>query len=284
MAVVNAFSVDVEDYFQVLNFQRRIPRSEWDGFPRRVGSNTRRILDLLDEADVRGTFFCLGWVAEREPDLIREIASRGHEIASHGYSHTPLRSLDSARLGEELRRSKLLLEECSGKAVTGFRAPSFSITRDTLWGLDVLIDEGYRYDSSVFPVRHPDYGIPGADARIHRLRAPSGREIVEFPMTVARWLGRTVPVAGGGYFRLLPFGVTRWGFAQANRSGRPGVFYLHPWEVDPGQPDLRSCTSRLGAFRHYTGLARTEPRLRRLLAAFRFAPLREVLALAGHEV
>lgn len=277
----NAFSVDVEDYYQVLNFQKGIPRSEWAGFEPRVGRNTRRILDLLEEAGIQATFFCLGCVAEREPALIREIAARGHEVASHGWSHRPLTDLGPGAFAEEARKSRAVLEDLGGQAVLGFRAPSFSITRRTEWAIDALIDAGYRYDSSVFPIRHPDYGIPGAALGIHRLAGPSGREIVEFPMTVARFLGRPVPVAGGGYFRLLPFFVTRWGLRHSNRHGRPGVFYIHPWEVDPEQPDLRARTSRLGAFRHYTGLARTEARLRRLFAAFPFAPLRDVLAASG---
>ena len=280
--VTNAFSVDVEDYYQVLVFQRGVERSEWEGFEPRVEGNTRRVLDLLDEHGVKGTFFCLGCVAEGHPDLVRDIARRGHEIASHGWSHTPVTRLDRDSFLDEATRSKALLEELTGSEVVGFRAPSFSIVEKTRWGLDVLLDAGYRYDSSIFPVRHPDYGIPGSPAGIHEIAAPSGRRIVEFPMTVVRALGRTVPVSGGGYFRLLPYGVTRWGIERANREQRPAVFYMHPWEIDPDQPDLRDRTSRLGAFRHYTGLERTLPRLHRLLTRFSFAPLRDVLAASGH--
>jgi polysaccharide deacetylase family protein (PEP-CTERM system associated) len=279
--VTNAFSVDVEDYYQVLVFQRGIPRSEWEGFPSRVEANTRRILDLLDEQGVKGTFFCLGCVAERHPDLVREIARRGHEVGSHGWSHTPITRLDPSSFSDEATRSKALLEDLSGSEVSGFRAPSFSIVEGTRWALDVLLDAGYGYDSSIFPVRHPDYGIPGSPTAIHRVATPSGRQILEFPMTVVRLWGRTVPVSGGGYFRLLPYGVTRWGIGRVNRERRPAVFYLHPWEVDPEQPDLRDRTSRLGAFRHYTGLRRTLPRLTRLLERFTFAPVRDVLAAAG---
>lgn len=277
--ITNAFTVDVEEYYQVYVFQGSIERASWSSFEPRVRESTGRILDLLEEAGHRGTFFCLGCVAEREPALIREIAARGHEVASHGWSHTPLTRLDVAAFRDEAERSRKLLEDLSGNAVEGFRAPSFSITPTTLWALDVLLDAGYRYDSSIFPVRHPDYGIPGAEERIHEVAAPSGRRILEFPMTVATFLGRRVPVSGGGYFRLLPFGVTRWGLRQVNRRGRPAVFYVHPWEVDPGQPDLRHHTSRLGALRHYTGLGRTRGRLRRLLKEFRFAPVREVLGM-----
>ncbi len=279
--VKNAFSVDVEDYYQVLNFQAGIPRSEWGSLPSRVTANTIRILDLLDSHGVKGTFFCLGCVAERDPALIREIAARGHEVASHGYSHTPLTKLSPEALRTELRDSKRCLEDLSGQVVLGFRAPSFSIVSSTQHGLDLLLDEGYRYDSSVFPVRHPDYGIPGAQEAIHDLTTPSGRTITEFPMTVARVWGQKIPVSGGGYFRLLPFLVTKFGLDRVNREGRPAVFYLHPWEVDPDQPDLRKRTSRLKAFRHYTNLRHTAARLDRLLGLFRFAPLREVLRDAG---
>ena len=279
--VLNAISVDVEDYYQVLNFQRGIERSEWDGFESRVERNTECALAIFEEAGVRGTFFILGCVAERHPDLVRRIAAGGHEVASHGWSHTPLTALSREACADELKRSKGLLEDLAGSPVLGFRAPSFSVTRETLWALDALLDAGYRYDSSVFPVRHPDYGIPGSREEIHRLESPSGREIVEFPMTVARWMGRAVPVSGGGYFRLLPYGVTRWGLRQVNARGRPAVFYLHPWELDPDQPDLRNRTSRFGAFRHYTGLRKTEARLRRLVGEFAFGTMDDALRARG---
>lgn len=279
--VLNAISVDVEDYYQVLNFQRGIDRAEWDGFESRVERNTECALEVFENAGVKGTFFILGCVAERHHDLVRRIASGGHEVASHGWSHTPITALSRDDCLDELKRSRAVLEDLSGATVLGFRAPSFSVTRDTLWALDALLDAGYAYDSSVFPVRHPDYGIPGSQEEIHRLSAPSGREIVEFPMTVAKLLGRPVPVSGGGYFRLLPYGVTRWGLRQVNRRERPAVFYLHPWELDPGQPDLRDRTSRFGAFRHYTGLRKTEARLRKLVAEFRFTTVRAVLEAQG---
>jgi len=279
--VVNAISVDVEDYYQVLNFQRRIDRSEWDRFQSRVERNTDTILQAFADAEVKGTFFMLGCVAERHPALVRRIVDGGHELASHGWSHAPLTSLTEPAALDEMVRSKALLEDLGGVEILGFRAPSFSVTKSTRWALDALLEAGYRYDSSVFPVRHPDYGVPDSEEGIHELAAPSGRTIVEFPMTVARFLGCAVPVAGGGYFRLLPYGVTRWGLRQVNRRGQPGVFYLHPWEVDPDQPDLRDRASRLGAFRHYAGLKKTEPRLRRLLAQFQFTSLHDVLVERG---
>ncbi|MAG58886.1 MAG: polysaccharide deacetylase family protein [Planctomycetes bacterium] len=279
--MLNAVSVDVEDYYQVYNF-RGIDRTHWDGFESRVEASTIRVLDILDAAGVKGTFFCLGCVADQHPSIIRTIAERGHEVASHGWSHTPIWDLEVDAFREEVVRTRALLEDLSGTEVIGFRAPSFSVTERTRWALDVLVETGHRYDSSIFPVRHPDYGIPGSEEGIHRLDTPGGASLVEFPMTVARFLGRTIPVSGGGYFRLLPFSITRWGLRQANRKGRPAVFYLHPWEVDPDQPDLRDRTSRLGAFRHYTGLRRTEPRLRKLLKMFRFTSLRDVLERGGH--
>lgn len=280
-AVRNAFSLDVEDYFMVLNFQRGLSRERWKEMPARVAIGTDRVLEALDRVGAKGTFFILGCVAREHPDLVRRIAAEGHEIASHGWSHAPLFELDRVKLFGELHRSKELLEDLSGQEVIGFRAPSFSVRPDTLWALDVLLEAGYRYDSSVFPVRHPDYGIPTAPLTPHRMETPSGATIAEFPMTVARFLGRNVPVSGGGYFRLLPYGITRWGLAQVEREGRPAVFYLHPWELDPDQPDLREHTSRLGALRHYTRLSQTESRLERLLGTFRFTTVRAVLEAEG---
>lgn len=278
----HALSVDVEEHFQVLNFQRGIPATRWSEHPSRVADNTRRILDALDRRETRATFFCLGWVAERHPDLVPEIAARGHEVGSHGWSHAPLTRLDEATLAEELLRSREILRAQSGQEVIGFRAPSFSVVPRTLWALDVLLDCGYRYDSSMFPTRHPDYGMPGVDLAPHRAETPSGRSICEFPMTVAPLpLGRKLPVSGGGYFRLFPLALTRWGLHRVERRQRPVVFYLHPWEVDPEQPDLRAHTSRLGAFRHYTGLRRTLPRLERLLQEFSFGTCEEVLTARG---
>jgi polysaccharide deacetylase family protein (PEP-CTERM system associated) len=182
---------------------------------------------------------------------------------------------------DDVRRTRALLEDLSGTAVAGFRAPSFSIRKDTLWALDEIVDAGYAYDSSIFPIRRPDYGIPDAARDPGVLRTPSGRSIVELPLTVAAFLGRAIPVSGGGYFRMFPFAVTRWGFAKANRQGRPGVFYMHPWEIDSAQPDLRHRTNALGAFRHYVGVKGAAAKLDKLLSAFRFCPAREVLSARG---
>ncbi len=274
--MLHAFSVDVEDYFQVLNFARRLPREDWAKMPSRVVANTQRVLNLLDEHQVRGTFFVLGCVAREHPGLVRDIAARGHEVASHGMSHRALHDLDPASFLVEAGDSRRLLEDLAGAPVRGFRAPSFSITRKTWWALDALLEAGYAWDSSIFPVRHPDYGVPDAPRDIHVVHEAGGRQLIEFPMASARVVGCTLPVSGGGYFRVLPYAVTRFGLRRIARE-RPFVFYLHPWETDPEQPDLRHCASRLGALRHYTGLHRTMPRLQRLLQEFRFTTVSEVI-------
>lgn len=279
-AIVNAFTVDVEDYFQVAALAPAIERASWSQRESRVERNTGVLLDLLAARGIHGTFFVLGWIAERHPGLIRRIAAAGHEIACHGFSHQLIYDQTPDEFREETARSKGMLEELSGAAVIGYRAASFSITRRSLWALDVLIDQGFKYDSSIFPIRHDRYGIPGADPRPAALAAPSGRMLVEFPMSAASYLGIKVPVSGGGYFRLLPYFLTRSGLRQINGAGgRPFAFYLHPWEVDPGQPRVR--VGWLSRLRHYTNLRRCESRLRRLLEEFHFAPMREVLEAAG---
>ncbi len=276
---INAFSVDVEDYFQVAALAAAVSRDSWPDRESRVARNTDRILALLEERGVRGTFFVLGWIAERHPMLVRRIAAAGHEIASHGYSHQLIYTQSQAEFRAETIRSKHVLEDLCGTAVIGYRAASFSITQRSLWALDVLAELGFRYDSSIFPIRHDRYGIPGAAEGPGPLTTPSGATLIEFPMCAARWFGLRVPVSGGGYFRLLPLSVTRWGLRQINARGRPFTFYLHPWEIDPGQPRFE--VSRLSRFRHYTNLHCCEARLRRLLAEFSFAPMREVLASYG---
>jgi polysaccharide deacetylase family protein (PEP-CTERM system associated) len=279
-AIVNAFTVDVEDYFQVAALAPAIERASWPQRESRVERNTGVLLDLLAERGIHGTFFVLGWIAERHPRLIRRIAAEGHEIACHGFSHQLVYEQTPDEFREESARSKAILEDLCGAAVIGYRAASFSITRRSLWALDVLIDLGFKYDSSIFPIRHDRYGIPGADPRPAALTAPSGRTLVEFPMSAASYLGVKVPVSGGGYFRLLPYFLTRSGLRQINlRHRRPFTFYLHPWEVDPDQPRVR--VGWLSRFRHYTNLHRCESRLRRLLGEFRFAPMREVLESTG---
>jgi polysaccharide deacetylase family protein (PEP-CTERM system associated) len=277
---INAFSVDVEDYFQVAALAPAIARSTWEQRESRVERNTDLLLDLLAESGIRGTFFVLGWIAERYPALIRRIAAANHEIASHGFSHRLIYTQSPAEFREETIRSKGLLEDLVGTAVVGYRAASFSITKRSLWALDVLIDAGFQYDSSVFPIVHDRYGIPGAAADPGPISAPSGRTLLEFPMSAATFYGVKVPVSGGGYFRLLPYWVTRAGLRQINELyQRPFIFYLHPWEIDPAQP--RVAVRWLSRLRHYTNLDICEQRLRHLLREFRFGTTLEVLQSTG---
>lgn len=277
---VNAFTIDVEDYFQVAALAGAISRESWPTREYRVEGNTERILKLLADKKVHGTFFVLGWVAEKSPQLVRRIADAGHEIACHGFSHQLIYSQAQPVFREETLRAKHHLEDVIGQAVTGYRAASFSITRESLWALDVLIDAGFEYDSSVFPIHHDRYGIPGASPEPGTIVAPSQRSLVEFPMSAAKFFGVQVPVSGGGYFRILPYWVTRTGLKQINEQvGRPFTFYLHPWEVDPGQPRFK--VSAFSRFRHYTNLDRCEARLRRVLGDFSFATMREVLEMRG---
>jgi polysaccharide deacetylase family protein (PEP-CTERM system associated) len=279
-SLLNAFSVDVEDYFQVAALASAIPRESWSSREYRVEANTDVILQLCAEKKVRGTFFILGWVAEKSPHLVKRIAGAGHEIACHGFSHQLIYSQTQEVFREETLRAKRFLEDVIGKPVTGYRAASFSITRDSLWALDVLIDAGFEYDSSVFPIRHDRYGIPGASPEPGRIMAPSKRTLVEFPMSAAKFFGVQVPVSGGGYFRILPYWVTRAGLKQINeKAGRPFTFYLHPWEVDPEQPRVK--VGAFSRFRHYTNLHRCEARLRRVLGDFRFGTMRQVLEQRG---
>jgi len=266
--VVNAFTVDVEDYFQVSAFEKVVSPEQWPFFEHRVAANTDRLLGLLAERGVRATFFVLGWVAEREPALVRKIASEGHELASHGHSHRLVYEQAPAEFREDVRRSKGTLEALTGRPVLGYRAPSFSITRRSLWALDVLAQEGFTWDASVFPIRHDRYGIPEAPRHPHQIRPG----LIEVPASTVRVAGTNLPIAGGGYFRVFPLSWTRWGIRRINSAeGMPVVFYLHPWELDPGQPRLAG--PWLSRFRHYRNLHRTEARLRRLLSEFAFDTL-----------
>ena len=276
MALTNAMTVDVEDYFHVSVFDDVVPRERWPSMESRVVASTERLLDLFAEFEVRGTFFVLGWVAERYGSLVRTIATRGHEVASHGYGHRLVYTQTPEAFREDVKRAKGLLEDASGAPVRGYRAPSFSVTRRSLWALDVLWDEGYRYDASIFPIRHDRYGIPDAPRWPHSMTTAGG-QIFEVPGSTVRLGGANLPVAGGGYFRILPYSWTRWGIGRVNEIERqPVIFYLHPWEIDPGQPRLQA--SALGRFRHYRNLDKTELRLRALMRDFDFAPLNAVLA------
>ncbi|MBW4052624.1 MAG: DUF3473 domain-containing protein [Proteobacteria bacterium] len=280
MPLVNAFTVDVEDYFHVAALASAVSRESWPTRESRVERNTERLLTLLADKRVRGTFFVLGWVAERCPALLRQVVREGHEIACHGYSHQLIYRQSQDEFREETRRAKDILEQAVGQPVLGYRAASFSITRESLWALDVLIDLGFEYDSSIFPIHHDRYGIPGASPRIGPVSAPSGRTLVEFPMNAASFLGLRVPVSGGGYFRIFPYSLIRAGLRQINRrAGQPFMFYLHPWELDPEQPRIR--VGMLSRFRHYTNLHRCERRLSTLLEDFSFAPAAEILREQG---
>jgi polysaccharide deacetylase family protein (PEP-CTERM system associated) len=271
---LNALTVDVEDYYHVSAFEKCVGRSRWGDFEPRVGLGTRRILDLLAEAGVRATFFVLGWVAERQPELVRAIHAAGHEVASHGHEHRLVYEQSPEEFRADLRRARRAIERACGARVAAYRAPSFSVTKKSLWALDVLIEEGFGLDSSVYPTHHDRYGIPGTPLEPHRIERPGGA-LWEFPPPVWRCLGYPLPVGGGGYFRLYPYALTRLGLRRINAAGRPFAAYLHPWELDPEQPRLRP--GALRAFRHYVGLGRTERRLARLLRDFRFGTLSEAL-------
>jgi len=273
----NAFTVDVEDYFQVSAFEGVVDRDQWSGFAPRVEDNTRRVLDLLDRRGTKATCFVLGWVAERHPQLVQEIDRRGHEVACHGYSHRLIYNQTPAEFIDETRRAKGALEQIVGRPVRGYRAASYSITRRSLWALDVLVDAGFEYDSSIFPVRHDRYGIPGAPRFPHVIERADGRSIVEFPISTLNLGGYRLPVGGGGYFRIFPYWLSAGAIAYLNRQERqPAMFYVHPWEVDPQQP--RIAASLLSRFRHYYHLDKCEQRLDRLLAGARFNKVEAVLA------
>lgn len=271
-ATPHVFSVDVEEYFQVNAFDGFVSRQRWDELPSRVEANVERLLDLLEAHGATGTFFTLGWIADRHPRVVRAIADAGHEIASHGWWHRRVVTLTREQFRDEVRNSKLLLEDVAGAPVIGYRAPSFSILPRVAWAYDVLLEEGYRYDSSVFPIRRRDYGNPGAPAYAHVVKRHRG-DILELPMATTRIGGVRVPGAGGAYLRLLPFWITRRTLREHARRGDSAVFYVHPWEIDPEQPRLE--VRMLARLRHYSRLDRTLPRLRRLLREFRFVSMAE---------
>jgi polysaccharide deacetylase family protein (PEP-CTERM system associated) len=275
MVIQNALTVDVEDYFHVSAFSKNINRNDWDRYPLRVEKNTHRLLDLFDEAQVKATFFVLGWVAERNNSLITEIANRGHEIASHGYSHQLVYNQSQDVFREETIRSKSLLEDIVQVQVRGYRAASYSITRDSLWALDILAEAGFEYDSSIFPIRHDRYGIPEANDQPHILKTPKGHALVEFPLSTAKIFNYKIPVAGGGYFRLYPYLLTRAGLRRINAIRQPFIFYLHPWEIDPDQPKVEA--GWFSRFRHYNNLEKCEERLQRLMKDFQFGTACQIL-------
>ncbi len=271
--VKNALTIDVEDYFQVSAFAPHIDRSDWGRLECRVERNVDRILQMLDERRIKATFFTLGWLAERHPAVVRAIARQGHEVASHGYGHERVSDLSRSSFLDDIRSAKAILEDLSGAPVTGYRAPSFSIGKSNLWAFDCLAESGYRYSSSIYPIRHDHYGMPDAPRFAHR-RSDSG--LIEIPVTTLRVAGRNLPSSGGGYFRLLPYAVSRWMLRQVNAvDGEAAVFYFHPWEIDPEQPRIAGVGMKT-RFRHYVNLSRTHARLSRLLADFDWGRMDEI--------
>ena len=279
MKISNALTIDVEDYFQVAALSKSISINDWEGIPSRVEKNTMRLLELFDQNSTTATFFILGWIAERYPGLIREIEAQGHEIASHGYSHQLIYRQTPEMFKQETIKSKQILEDLIGKSISGYRAASYSITKKSLWALDILSDAGFKYDSSIFPVRHDNYGIPGSPREPYVLQTPMGKELVEFPLSTYKLLGQVIPVAGGGYFRLYPYWLSRFFYRSINKHKQSFVFYMHPWEIDPDQPRVKA--SRLSEFRHYNNLDKCEERLNRLLTNFRFTTMENKLSEQG---
>ena len=278
MRTLHALSFDVEEYFQVANLRGAFPRAGWDAVPSRLSIGMDRILSALDRHGAGATFFFLGWIAERHPALVRRCLDAGHEVASHGYDHAFLQDLGREGLAQDLARTEAALQAAGAPFPRGFRASTFTLTRATWWAFDELVARGYRYDSSVHPVRHPTYGVPDFEPGISEVATEKGT-IVEFPVTTWRVLGRNLPVGGGGYFRLLPGSLPRSVLARLDREGRPGALYLHPWELDPEQPRARA--PLFARFRHYVNLDRTLPRLEALLERFRFGSLERVLVEQG---
>lgn len=279
----NALTIDVEDYFQVTAFTGVVDRHDWGVYPSRVSNNTQKVLDLLDEYDLKATFFVLGWVAERYPDIVRAIIGRGHEVASHGYDHELVYKQSPKKFRRDVRKAKAILEDITGRQILGYRASSYSITQRSLWALDILIEEGFSFDSSIFPITHDNYGIPGSERFPHVVIRESG-SLVEFPLTTlsVNVAGRSMamPIAGGGYLRLLPVGLIHWGMRYVNQvEKKPAVLYFHPWEIDPDQPRIKAQLK--SRFRHYVNLDLTEDKLRVLFQALEFGPMGQVLGMDG---
>lgn len=274
MSIQNAMSVDVEDYFQVSAFEPYVARSEWDSKDCRVERNVERILALFDEKRIKATFFTLGWVAERYPQLLRQMVDQGHEIASHGWAHVRVTQQNADEFREDVLRTKGTLEDISGTPVLGYRAASYSIGEKNLWALDVLRETGHRYSSSIFPIKHDLYGMPNAPRFAFH---PHDDEFIEFPVTTVRIAEKNLPCAGGGWFRLVPYPAMRWAMRKVNREDRkPVIFYFHPWEIDPEQPRMPGLNFRT-RFRHYLNLSRTEARLNHLLDDFQWGAMRDML-------
>jgi len=277
MSIVNALTIDVEDYFQVSALAPHFPRKDWEAVPCRVERNMDVILSMLHEYGAKATFFTLGWIAERYPHLVRLIAMEGHELASHGYAHQRASDQSPAAFLADITLAKTVLEDIAGTSVIGYRAPSFSIGTTNPWAHDCIAEAGYRYSSSVYPVKHDHYGVPDAPRFPYRL----DNGLMEMPITTVRYLGRNLPAGGGGYFRLLPYSASRWLIRQVNETDkRPAMFYFHPWELDPEQPRVAGTTAKT-RFRHYVNLSRTEDRLRRLMNDFSWGRMDDVFLAAA---
>lgn len=273
----NCVTIDVEDYFQVETMRPFVEYDDWESHELRVERNVGKLFELLDTYDVKATFFFLGWNADRLPHVVREAQRLGHEVACHGYGHRMVYEQGPGEFRQDVRRAKGILEDIIGEKVIGYRAPTFSITERTLWALDILAEEGFKYDSSIFPVRHDRYGFRGWSRYIENVKLRNGSSIIEAPPVTVRLFGQNFPAAGGGYFRLAPLWLTSWAIRRMNAEGHPAILYLHPWELDPDQP--RFPLPPLARFRHYVNLASTERKLCRLLAAGSFTRLRDILAL-----
>ena len=320
--MLNILTIDLEDYFMVSAFEGVVKREDWENYESRIERNTYRLLDLLNHSScnpIRATFFCIGWVAERHPQLIREIHRHGHEIACHSYDHRIIYKMTIDEFREDIRKSRKILEDIIGEEVIGYRAPSYSITNQSRWAFEILVEEGFRYDSSIFPIHHDLYGMPNAPrfpflislngnnnvefstlncefnrVSLHRgsTAAPlegippnsglrSQHDLLEFPISTVKLFGQNVPLSGGGYFRLLPYSIVKRGLNRINnKEGQPFIFYLHPWEIDPEQPRINGLSPR-SKFRHYVNLNKTEFKLKRLLSDFQFSSIKELLKSDG---
>jgi polysaccharide deacetylase family protein (PEP-CTERM system associated) len=272
--VLNALTIDVEDYYQVSAFESVVRFQDWGRYESRVERNTQKVLSLLAASNVKATFFVLGWVAERHPSIVKAIQVEGHEIASHGFAHKVLTAMSPHEFREDIRRAKDILQCITGEAVLGYRAPSFTIMPDTIWALTILAEEGYGYDSSIFPIQHDRYGMPGANPRVHCLSTSAG-PLWEIPPSTIQIAGMRIPVGGGGYFRAFPYPILHRLLKKLEAGGQPLIMYLHPWEIDPDQPRMKGPV--LSRFRHYLNLHKTEKRFIKLLHDFSFAPVREAI-------
>jgi len=274
--IVNYLTIDVEDYYQVSAFEKVIDPNSWGTRESRVVRNTQIILDILERRNLKATFFIVGWIAQRYPQLVGQIFGQGHEIGCHSYWHRQVHNLTPDAFKEDTRRAKSILEDITGSAVYGYRAPSYSITNKSLWALDILADLGFRYDSSIFPTYHDNYGIPDAPRFAYKLKEQG---MMEYPISTARIMGRNLPISGGGYFRLFPYALTRTALKQINTKEKQSfIFYFHPWEIDPDQPRVRNA-SPLSRFRHYVNLKTNRTKLERLLEDFQFRPLVSEMAV-----